>query len=362
MQDSQDVAVQEQIRQAEQCISLEHQLVHEATKLAELVHAAANEAETQLQQARTLCSVAERTAQENEERLETAKATLNGILETEGEERRVLSTIAPDRATLLERVALEEELDVLEHSLMQHETLQQARTDARERQRQAVRAHAAAVAELHVAEEAHAAAMRELQRAATRPEERHLNLDTEIAAVKQALTYAEDRAAEATERVCAAQQAVDSLPPLDGAIQEDGKGAHHARLIFDCTNIQEEIEGLEKRITALRHGCVMAAHTSSEAARALGTKCTLPSGMVPLHSCFTFKSAGDCTQYSTALEVLAGRKLRVIVARTAKAAAALAGRGGAAGQRLWALDILPGANRALEQRQRKAQEAFSAGE
>ncbi len=82
----------------------------------------------------------------------------------------------------------------------------------------------------------------------------------------------------------------------------------------------------------------------------------------PLHHCFSFRKPENCSKYIEALTVLAGSKLRVLVADSLETAGHLLesvehGRGG--GTRIWPLDSLAAPDHS--QSQRRAASAFPAG-
>lgn len=78
----------------------------------------------------------------------------------------------------------------------------------------------------------------------------------------------------------------------------------------------------------------------------------------PLHQCFSLQEPQRCQQYATALQVLAGSKLDVVVVDSLEAAGQLLAAGG--GTRIWPLDSLVATDHTLQQR--RATQHFPSGE
>lgn len=356
-------ASQEQLKAAERHEQLEHEAAALAQQLAEALQAAVAAATTGADRGASAADAADRNVQAAQQVLEDAQAALASAQAEAAEAAQQPSGLAAGDAGLLllqQRLAAAEE----EVRLLTAQQQRWSELNATVQQDQAAVSRLTAARNRAAAEAANAAQA-----------QRQLEADVWLAeSAASALSLAASVTAEVQQLEAAVAASVQASAAAAATVQ--GSQARLAELQGERTRAAQLLQAAQSAAADVPAGPLAAAQAQqlraklaqlrrreSQLAQEAGTLAarlggSSGDGWRPLHACFSFSDPAAVQQHATALQVLAGGKLAVVVADGMEAAGHLLTAGG--GQRIWPLDSLMAADH--NQQQRRAAAAFLAGE
>lgn len=259
--------------------------------------------------------------------------------------------------------AAAEEVDLLQSRLSAHAELEERCTQAQAALKRAAAAHALGVTSLHAARQAWRQAVADSQAAGTPSllADSRGALEQEVAALAQAIAQAQETCEQAEAEAGEARQSVR------GAQQECAAAKAMAQKAADAARGHPTAADCRSELSRQQFA-LQCAQRQGEAVESEvhGQRATLPQpaapGLVPLHSCFSFRAGTDCSTIHLALSIMAGRHLGTMVAPTAREAAEVldAKVSAHSGVRIWPRDTLQVSARVAEHR--RAAATFEEGE
>lgn len=319
----------------ERCAQLEAEFHEAVEQCVTEIHATKTLAQQQRMEKVTLAETLQQNHQnavEDESRLKQKLALLH--------EQHADSPIHPQEGSdtdmlekSIERAALVEEISLFRSQLEAHSGAQAVCTAAKNKQAQTEHSYSVILREIESLESALSSISE-----ATVGVELARQAEYEASVIEAQLREACHAAAGAAAAYQHAQQQVDEARLVHQSADSNFSVNKIANIHFSPAVIAAELVQLAAASAELR--CKENALAAVLQKGPHTVQNSVPKGLVSLPQCFQFKDPEVAETYGAALEVLAGQRLSICVAKTAKEAAHLVASGQARGLRIWSYDAI----------------------